>query len=250
MGALTFECIMIVYNLGMTGMMANIQLFPASASQLMVAGPLLCLPFSIQAGGGVVLSTMKDTSEENVKKVANGAYAVVFCMDLVIGLVAYFAFGAGVKADIIENLPSHAVPSVIARACLLVLVVLSYMIMMIPCKVSMLDFVFGKNEALQESTVAQFYGTTVVLNILALVVAVAVTDLSLINGMNGSICTNFNAFIMPAAFFIKARSDPSDPMTQPVPVMSASNIPFFLIIAFGVSMLTMGSYQLAQTMLA
>merc|ERR1712232_1294498 len=132
MGALTFECIMIVYNLGMTGMMANIQLFPASASKLMSAGPLLCLCFAIQAGGGVVLSTMKDTSEENVKRVTNGAYITVFCMDLVIGLTAYFAFGAETKSDVIENLPSAAPASFIARLCLLVLVVLSYMIMMVP----------------------------------------------------------------------------------------------------------------------
>eukprot|EP00928_Gymnodinium_smaydae_P072976 TRINITY_DN56250_c0_g1_i1.p1 TRINITY_DN56250_c0_g1~~TRINITY_DN56250_c0_g1_i1.p1 ORF type:complete len:512 (+),score=138.94 TRINITY_DN56250_c0_g1_i1:61-1596(+) len=246
--ALVVCCATILLDNGLAKTMSNIQWFPEDASKLMSAGPLLCLCFAIQAGGGVVLATMKDTSERNVRKVTNSAYVVVMIMDLTIGTIAYLAFGSATKGDVIENLPSTAVTSAIARVCLLDLVVLSYMIMMIPCKVSLLDLIFGKNEALQEPSWCQFYIITLVLNVLSLGLAVAVPDLSVINGMNGSICTNFNAFIMPALFFVKIRSDPSDPCVEAVPVWSCRNIPYFLIALFGTVQLVLGSYQVAQSM--
>merc|ERR1711957_773916 len=130
------------------------------------------------------------------------------------------------------------------------LVVLSYMIMAIPCKLSILDSVFGKNEALQESSTTQFYGTTIVLNILAIICAIAIPDLSLINGLNGAICTNMNAFIMPPLFYIVIRSRPSDPNIPGVPVFSMRNFPYFCIIMFGVTMLLLGTYMVISRMIS
>merc|ERR1711957_382297 len=129
------------------------------------------------------------------------------------------------------------------------LVVLSYMIMAIPCKLSILDSVFGKNEALQESSTTQFYGTTIVLNILAIICAIAIPDLALINGLNGAICTNMNAFIMPALFFIVIRSRPEDKSEEAVPISSMRNLPYFLLILFGTTMLVLGTKQVVGGMM-
>jgi amino acid permease len=243
-------CTMIISEKGLSQTMSTVEWLPQDPSKLATAGPLLCLAFSIQAGGGAVLSTMKDTSEENVKKVTNRAYLIVFIMDSIVGIMGYLSFQAATQGDVIANLPSSNPVSAIAQACLLDLVVLSYMIMCIPCKLSILDAVFGKNEALMESTSAQFYSTTIVLNLLAIACAYAIPDLALINGLNGAICTNMNAFIMPALFFIVIRSRPSDKSAEVVPVSSLRNIPYWLLIVFGTSMLVLGTYQVISRLMS
>ena len=47
-----------------------------------------------------------------------------------------------------------------------------------------------QNESKMESTPSEFYGTTLVLNVLCLCLALSVSDLSLVNGLNGAVCTN------------------------------------------------------------
>ena len=59
-----------------------------SFDQFTQAFPILLLIFSIQAGGGVVLATMRDTSEANVRAVSLNAYLLVLCMDFAIGIIA------------------------------------------------------------------------------------------------------------------------------------------------------------------
>jgi len=229
---------------------SDIDWFPKQPVKLATAGPLLCLCFAIQAGGGAVFSTMQDTSPANIKKVAGRAFLTVFVMDVTVGVIAYLAFQGATKGDVIENLPNGNPAAVIAQVCLLDLVVLSYMIMAIPCKISLLDTLFHKNEAKMESSTAQYYGVTAVLNVLALCMALAVPDLSLINGLNGAICTNMNAFIMPPIFYVVMRSRPLDPtVTERVPIFSMRNIPHFLLALFGTFQMVLGGYQVIGTML-
>ena len=47
---------------------------PPSLAEFGQAFPILLLVFSIQAGGGVVLATMRDTSDENISTVSRNAY--------------------------------------------------------------------------------------------------------------------------------------------------------------------------------
>merc|ERR1719446_277232 len=223
--ALMTVCIQIILTNGLD--LSQINWWPESTGGLLTATPLLCLCFAVQAGGGVVLATMKDTSEENIQKVASGSFMIVFCMDSLVGFGCYLTFAAATKGDVIENLPNGSIISTIGRLCLLDLVFLSYMIMAIPCKVAVIDFLFGKNEALNEAEPKEFYGVTVILNCLALFMAIMVPDLSLINGINGSICTNFNAFIMPALFNMIIKANPEDKGVAAIPIMSSQNAPNF-----------------------
>merc|ERR1711937_946045 len=118
---------------------------------------------------------MQDTSQENIRRVTNRSYMAVFVFDVMIGVVAYLTFLSATQGDVLNNLPNSSVLAVVARFALLDLVVLSYMVMMIPCKISLLDLLFDKNEALQEATPMQFYGLTLILNLLALGMALAVS---------------------------------------------------------------------------
>ena len=82
-----------------------------------------------QAGGGVVLATMKDTSEENVNVVSQNAYLLVLAMDFAIGIIAYVTFTDETQGNVLLNFVSDSPIAIVARLALLDLVVLSYMIM-------------------------------------------------------------------------------------------------------------------------
>ena len=68
-------------------------------------------------------------------------------MDFAIGFIAYITFTTEVPGNVLLNFSPDSWTAIIARIALLDLVVLSYMIMMIPCKLSLIDLIFGKNEA-------------------------------------------------------------------------------------------------------
>jgi sodium-coupled neutral amino acid transporter 11 len=249
--SLLVVCVMIIIDRGLEDVIANIQWGPAKPQNMLTAGPLLCLAFSIQAGGGVVLATMKDSSDGNVRKVTNYAYLLVISMNSLLGSIAYLAFQEKTKGDVIENLPSSNPVSFLARVCLLDLVVLSYMIMCIPCKISLIEYLYGKNEALQEATPKEYYGVVCTLSVAALCVATVVSDLSLINGLNGAVFTNINAFIFPALLAIKINANPADPeLHNPVSILSPSNIGFYAIFLFGSFMLVLGTGQVVNTMMS
>ena len=150
-------------------------------------------------------------------------------MDFAIGFIAYITFTTEVQGNVLLNFSPDSWTAIIARVALLDLVVLSYsasaaldpiasclpcllltrkspdriprpsrsVIMMIPCKLSLIDLIFGKNEARLEASPTEFYGVTLALNIVALLVALSVSDLSLVLSLNGAVCTNVVAFILP-----------------------------------------------------
>ena len=205
------------------------------------------LLFSIQAGGGVVLATMRDTSEANVNIVSRNAYLLVIVMDFFIGIVAYVTFLSEVEGNVLLNFSPTDPVAIVARVALLDLVVLSYMIMMIPCKLSIIDLLFEKNEARLEATPTEFYAVTLGLNVLALLVALSVSDLSLVNGLNGAVCTNLVAFVLPVAFYLKIRSTPSG---GSVPVLSLANAPYLALALFGVFSLVSSSASIVSRFMA
>merc|ERR1719265_2198416 len=157
--SISIVCLQILLAQGLPPL-DQVRLFPENAAGLLNAFPILMLVFSVQAGGDVVLVTMKDTSTKNMYKVLDTAYILVFIMLYFLGALCYLTWLDEMKGDVLQNFSSSSTAGVIARIASLDLVVLSYMIMIIPCKVSLIDLLFSKNEALQESTSTQFYGTT------------------------------------------------------------------------------------------
>merc|ERR1739838_142541 len=138
----------------------------------------MLLMFSIQACGAVVLATMADTSMRAMTKVTVHSYVMVYTLNCIVGGIVYLTFIEKTEKDAIKNLklpppmmPSH-IMGAIAVVALFILVDLSYMLMIIPCKIALLDMIFG---------------TTVVLNMGALVFTLLVSDLSIILRINGAI---------------------------------------------------------------
>merc|ERR1711957_703156 len=120
--------------------------------------------------------------------------------------------------------------------------------MCIPCKIAVIDLLFGKNEAKMESSARQFYGVTLGINLAALGFSICVSDLALILGLNGAIVTNTVAFLLPIAFYLRVKAKPHPGYAlPPVAIMSRENIRYHAIFVFGVLSLCLGSWQVAQS---
>jgi len=224
--------------------LAELKLFPNSSADLLTALPILMLCLSVQAGGGVVLATMENDSVSNVTKVSSMSFLLVFVMDLTIGVLSYLCFLGETQGDVMKSFPATDPAAIVGRVALLDLMVLSYTVYVIPCKVSLIDSLFGKNEALQESSWAQFYGTTMALNLAALAVSLVVSDVSLVTGLNGAVFINFVAFIMPPLFSMRLRAKLPDRTGETVPLLSWSNVPLVAILLYGVASLLLATSQL------
>merc|ERR1712125_134189 len=135
----------------------------------------------------------------------------------------------------------------LARVSLLLLVVLSYMIMTIPCKIVLLDVAFGKT--LQTSSNMQFLSATALVNVGVVAVAYCVQALSLVLDIDGSIIANLTAFILPALYHLKIRSLSATETEKRTPIFSAGNSGMILTFVFGVASLVLGAQEVFSHLL-
>mmetsp|Transcript_118082 Transcript_118082/g.220736 ORF Transcript_118082/g.220736 Transcript_118082/m.220736 type:complete len:503 (+) Transcript_118082:71-1579(+) len=221
----------------------NIDMFPTSIANFMSGFPTIIMIFGIQAGTGPILGGMKDSSDENIQRQTNRIFTFVIFLFMGIGLTVYLAYDKSTNSDVLKVLPEKDAVGIIARLGALVLVVLSYMIMMVPCKLAVIESVFGKNEALMEATLVQYYGTTIGLNIVCLCVALVVSDLSIIFAFMSAFISPVLSWWLPCGAMIGILALPD---IEGRPKCSIKNLPFWLVILFGVSLCGMGTKTLVE----
>jgi len=225
-----------------------VKLVPTDAASFLTAFPILLLIFNIQAGGTMILANIEEPTEDNQRMISASGLTIAAVMDLILGCVTYLTFLDAIQSDVLNSFPTTNPIAILARVAVLDLVVLSYVIMIIPCKISILDLVFGKNEANQEASKVQFYGTTFVLNVLALVVALSVSDLAIVLGLCGAIAGPFTSMLMPCTFYMKAKSIVKEGDSPTVPMFSFRNAPYWVLNLLGLSVLCFCTFQVVQRM--
>merc|ERR1712032_34367 len=228
-GCVVGQCVQGILRDGITFTPA---MWPANAGIFLKTLPTAVTVFSIQAGGSITMSALADGSEQNKSKVSLIAYIIVLVINMAVGLPSYLRFGDATAGNVLSSLPPTSTLTIIAKVACLLLVVPSYMFMMIPCRVALIELLFKCNEAKQEATWTQFLAVTTCVNIAAVFVATLVSDLSLVIGLVGAIAANSVAFILPCTFFVKARSAPKVKDFTAVPVKSLSNVPYLILIIF------------------
>eukprot|EP00931_Biecheleriopsis_adriatica_P087901 TRINITY_DN62303_c0_g1_i1.p1 TRINITY_DN62303_c0_g1~~TRINITY_DN62303_c0_g1_i1.p1 ORF type:complete len:504 (-),score=81.58 TRINITY_DN62303_c0_g1_i1:42-1553(-) len=226
----------------------DIKFAPASYADFMQGLPTLLFMFSMQSCGAVVLATMKDTTSRNMTRVAVQSYCIVFSLDSLVGVLVYLCFLTETQADTTMNmtlpppLTLPAVLGVVAVVAQVILLALSYMVMIIPCKLALIEMVFQKNEEFQEASWSQFYATTTAVNCAALATAMAVSNLTVLFVINGAVFTNLLAFVLPPMMFMKARASPLQ-RGRPVPMTSPTNFGYVLLLAVGIGLLCLCSKE-------
>jgi len=109
------------------------------------------------------------------------------------------------------------------------------MMMVNPCRMSIIQLLFDKNEALHEASFIQFLGVTLAIDFAALGLAIVVLDLSAVFAISGSFVTPFVAFILPAVFTLAIRSKADEP--DYTPIISLKNFDMYAVLVFGLTAL-------------
>jgi len=225
----------------------TLRLFPDNASDFLLGMSMILPIFAVQGGSGAIFSSMQNQSSGNLSSVTIQAFALSCLMLGSIGSLGYSSFGDATKGDVILNLPHHSAGAIVMRIALLVLVLLSYTIMSIPCKVCIIDVVFGKNEALLEASKAQFCGTLIVINLSCLSVARFVTDTSIMFAINGAFVCNALSFMMPTLVNMKIRAKDAI-CPQSVPMLSSSNVSLWCVFGLGAISFLFSTHQFFKMM--
>lgn len=79
---------------------------------------------------------------------------------------------------------------------LIFILILSYMFMFVPIRFAVINLLFNKNETLFEASKLEFYGVTIMINILVVCVAFCVKSLGSIMDIAGAIASLLG-FILP-----------------------------------------------------
>jgi len=113
------------------------------------------------------------------------------------------------------------------------MVVCGYVMLNVPTRVMLIQLVFKKNESVKEASYMQFVSTNIVISIFALLMGIAISDLSLVLGFCGAVATPMIAFILPALFTIFVRAKSEDPEVE-APVLSGKQMDMYIIFVIGV----------------
>jgi len=209
---------------------------------------IFAVTFCIQAGGSIVMSTLRDDSRANKASVTKWGFVIAFLVNSSVGYLAYLRFTDKISGDVVNAFDPSNIFTLICKVALLDLVVLSYMFMMIPCRTALLHVVFGKNEGHMEASSTQFAGMTLMINCAAVGMAWFVPNVTTVISINGAISANFLAWILPAAIYVTMRSTLDKSHKEYAPKWSASNLPFFCMICLGVFCMVTGLMKVVGLM--
>mmetsp|Transcript_32265 Transcript_32265/g.92894 ORF Transcript_32265/g.92894 Transcript_32265/m.92894 type:complete len:542 (+) Transcript_32265:102-1727(+) len=234
-------CVCILINCGGSLMkqglpsMDKLHMWPASTQDFLDQASVFLLLYSIQAGGGMILANLKDDTEAAINKTVNITFSVAFFLEILIGLCGYFYFLDSTTGDLLTQFPDTDPVANVGRVAVLLLVVPGYMMMVNPCRMSIIQLLFDKNEALHEASFIQFLGVTLAIDFAALGLAIVVLDLSAVFAISGSFVTPFVAFILPAVFTLAIRSKADEP--DYTPIISLKNFDMYAVLVFGLTAL-------------
>lgn len=211
---------------------SRIAWWPESPSKLLAAAPVLILAYAMQAGGGIIIGGLKDNSQKNQTKVCCVSFFAIFLIEIIVGLTAYLFFLDTVQPDVMVMFPSNDPVAITGRVGVLFMVMCGYVMLNVPTRVMLIQLFFDKNESQLEASPAQFYGTNIGTCVSSLLVGLAVSDLSMVLGLCGSVATPMIAFILPATFMMFVRAKSIDDETE-VPLFSFKQIDMYTTLLLG-----------------
>lgn len=114
-------------------------------------------------------------------------------------------FGDSVDGNILNSISAnHIVKAVLSSSCI-GLASLSYMFMVFPCRVALMELVLGKNEVKLEPTWFEFLFFTSLINFSAIFAAMNMNTLNFALAMNGAVSGSMIGIFCPCAFEIAIK---------------------------------------------
>jgi len=202
--------------------------------------------FCFQVPAMVIVASMANSGRAEVKRVtaASGSCALVanltlgFCVSL-----AAHAHGHEVASNYVTTLP-HGPAAVLSDVCVLCITVPAYCIMFSPVRYTLLQLFFGKNEAKQEASRAEFAAVTVLILVGAILIALYAKltgGLGTIISVLGTFCGSTMAYLLPGSIALAVRI-----VRFERSILALRNAKYFAIVAVGILLLVGGFYGLAH----
>lgn len=144
-----------------------------------------------------------------MNKVVDRATAISFLIYLVIGVVAYLAFGPQLvdpkyKGNILLSFPLDDTLIAVSRAAITFTVAVAFPLNIFPCRFT-IDMMFFANA--QESCTRHVVVTSALV-FLALLLAIFCPSINVVFGIIGGTCSTVVCFCLPAAFILKLEEGP------------------------------------------
>ncbi|DBA01645.1 TPA: hypothetical protein N0F65_010296 [Lagenidium giganteum] len=175
----------------------------------MLSVPIVMFAFTCQVNVFSIYTELQRPCIRRMNKVVDRATMVSVAIYLVIGVVAYLAFGPSLidpkyKGNILLSFPLSDTLIAISRAAITFTVSVAFPLNIFPCRftIDMMFFAQSRDSLLRHVAV------TSGLVFFALLLAIFCPSINVVFGIIGGTCSTVVCFCLPAAFILKLESGP------------------------------------------
>lgn len=175
----------------------------------MLSVPIVMFAFTCQVNVFSIYTELQRPCIRRMNKVVDRATIVSFLVYLVIGVVAYIAFGPSLvepqyKGNILLSFPLSDTLIAVSRAAITFTVSVAFPLNIFPCRFT-IDMMFF---AYSQDSLTRHVAVTSGLVLLALLLAIFCPSINVVFGIIGGTCSTVVCFCLPAAFILKLEDGP------------------------------------------
>ncbi|KAJ0403581.1 hypothetical protein P43SY_009029 [Pythium insidiosum] len=175
----------------------------------MLSVPIVMFAFTCQVNVFSIYTELQRPCIRRMNKVVDRATLISVAIYLVIGVVAYLAFGPSLvdpknKGNILLSFPLDDTWIAISRAAITFTVSVAFPLNIFPCRFT-IDMMFF---AYSQDSLARHVAVTAGLVFLALLLAIFCPSINVVFGIIGGTCSTVVCFCLPAAFILKLEDGP------------------------------------------
>jgi sodium-coupled neutral amino acid transporter 7/8 len=170
----------------------------------MLSVPIVMFSFTNQVNVFSIYTELQRPCIRRMNVVVERATLISFLIYLIIGLLAYLAFGDALtqpryKGNILLSFPLNDTAIAFARAALTFTVAVAFPLNIFPCRFT-LDMMFFATRA---DSMLRHVTVTTILVMAALILAIFCPSINVVFGIIGGTCSTIVCFCFPAAFILK-----------------------------------------------
>jgi solute carrier family 38 (sodium-coupled neutral amino acid transporter), member 11 len=178
-------------------------------ADFMLSVPIVMFAFTCQVNVFSIYTELQRPCIRRMNKVVDRATLISLAVYLVIGVVAYLAFGPELvdpkyKGNILLSFPLQDTWIAISRAAITFTVAVAFPLNIFPCRftIDMMFFAYSRDSLIRHVLV------TSGLVFMALLLAIFCPSINVVFGVIGGTCSAVVCFCLPAAFIIKLEDGP------------------------------------------
>uniref|UniRef100_A0A069DMQ8 Putative sodium-coupled neutral amino acid transporter 11 n=1 Tax=Clytia hemisphaerica TaxID=252671 RepID=A0A069DMQ8_9CNID len=220
---------------------------PDSLRQTLTCISITELTFSCHFNILPMHSELQHQTRRNKRIILFSAMGLTYLMNFIVSFFGYFQFRRFTDQDITRNYASDDYVVTVGRAALCVLLVLSYPLLIVPCRATLNKIFWHPNEPTPQcllkisnptltgpNKIVWFIESLILVGT-SFLLAYLVPQVNMVWGFVGSVGCTFLIYIIPPAFYLRVRRHPLKPDVKKVSAIC--------LLIVGVLLLVAGLYQ-------